>query len=214
MPLSDKLDGYALLITLAFLASTWVPIFIVRLILAPEKLLHEIESEINRMKALEPKKHKNSIISGVQLVPSGDKMCLVITPKIGGKVVRIFADVAHHNSGSRLDELGWPYGERYYLGRVKLVAENLKFSVDVMKSGPKEAPPQLRGWLWSLIDPQNDKENGALPCFMFGKERVTFSFMDDIGVTDRFQMLLVRPKDCAPSIHPIVLTLEDMSKSA
>jgi hypothetical protein len=214
LTLPDKLDSYALLFGLALLGSTWVALFLVRLALAPARLHKNLEEEISRLSvggatSMNGRRSAGKI-AAVQLVPSGKKMCLVITPKQGGVTLDAFVDVAHHRSGSNLDSLGWPKPERFYLGPVSLRAANLRTSIDVLEQSPPGLPIHLTGWLWTIRNSKDGSLNGSKPCFVQGKERVTFIFIDPTNMgEEKFSMLLIRPQGSAPESPPTVIGTED-----
>lgn len=216
LTLPDKLDGYALLFVLAFLGSTWVAIFVVGLFLAPARINRGLRSEIERLSGLTETSSKSNHpptvenIADAQLVRSGDEMALVVTPKRGGVTVGLFADLAHHRSGSDLDALGWPKPQRLYLGEVSLRAASHRFSVPVMDRNHENATPaELRGWLWKIVN-TDGTPSGTRPCSFGGKERVTFVFIDANGDEQKFPMLLLYATG-NPAIPPTVVTPHDLA---
>lgn len=139
-------------------------------------------------------------ISEARLVPSGEKMSLVVTPSRGGVVVSIFVEISQWRPS--LIPTNWSEIQRFYLGEMQLRAANVKFSIDVM-----ERPPDTGiGWLWNILK-SNGQPSGTLPWLVQGRQRVVFVFIDPNGNEEKFPLLLVQP---ATNTHPLVIAPSDL----
>jgi hypothetical protein len=141
-------------------------------------------------------------ISSVRLVPSSRELALVVTPACGGFSVGMFADISHWSPA--VIPRDWSKVERLYLGDMPLRAANVKFSHSVMEYGVEG----LDGWLWKFLDSQG-VPSGTRPCFVHGRMRATFVFIDPNGAEERFPFLLVRDAQSGDA-PPIVVASSDL----
>lgn len=141
-------------------------------------------------------------ISAVQFVPSEQKMSLVVTPARGGIKISMFVEISYWTTS--MVHAGWSEPARFYLGEMPLRAANVKFSHSVMEFGQ-----EANGWLWEILQ-TDGSPSGTRPCFIHGKLRATFMFIDGQGEPERFPFLLVRSlKEKDGNGHPVVLTRDD-----
>jgi hypothetical protein len=140
-------------------------------------------------------------IAAVRLVPSGEEMCLVVTPLKGGVTISIFADISHWTPS--LIPSDWSASERFFLGEMPLRAANVKFSLPVMDRGPDKV-----GWLWRILK-SDGTISGTQPWFVHGRQRVVFSFISPGGIEEQFPLLLVQSAENRDA-HPVVVTQSDL----
>lgn len=147
-------------------------------------------------------------ISDLRLVRSdpAKQVSLVVTPARGGTTLGVFVDLSHWSTA--IGSARWTGPERLYLGPVQLIAPNLKFSHTVLEKGPPDlSATNLRGWLWKSLK-ADGMPSGTQPCFVHGKLRAVFVFIDPQGNEEAFPFLLLKEIN-NPDVAPTVVTLED-----